>query len=574
MAQFRSGISRRDVLIGGVAGGLLASQKATAASYLMRPHLHAAGQADGCIVCGAARAAQYSDAVMRKPQPLGAQLLRVQAGAPQRASGDAGPGGSSRVLVVRPNWVMVPKGDTIDVLSDHDVVVRDDRIEEVRPRRATSDLALDAPGQFLVPGFISGHSHAAAASLTRGWIEENSRIDRSGPSRSYFAAMDLIDSLDDEELDDLTALNLAEMVRSGCTTQVEMSLSLKQVQSYVRVAQRFGLRGFASGMVPGMTRLGPIWNRPLESPEVLEEADPETIAEIAANLDYARAVHGSADGRIQMMMACGVTPAYTRASMQALLDAAVELGTGTHVHIQAGGNPHHNALIHQYWDMREMEVIEATLMSQKVFGAHCIGLEDIAKDLAIMADPNFTFVHCPSAGGAGVSPSSQVFPEALAAGVNTSIGYDTHSNDYVENLKLATMQGRARAQLLHKTSPVPMKEPTIWDALESATLAGARGLGRPDLGRIEAGAKADMTLIDVTGLLIGNGGLPREPWNNLLYANGLSVANVMVDGEWKVRNGNLVFADAAALQARGAAASQKIWDRLEAEGHFAPMPRR
>src|SRR3546814_15725447 len=60
---------------------------------------------------------------------------------------------------------------------------------------------------------------------------------------------------------DLTAINLAEMLRTGCTTQVDMSLSLKQMQSYVRVATSFGMRGFPGGMVPGMKRLLPIWTR-------------------------------------------------------------------------------------------------------------------------------------------------------------------------------------------------------------------------------------------------------------------------------------------------------------------------
>ena len=60
-----------------------------------------------------------------------------------------------------------------------------------------------------------------------------------------------------------------------------MSLSLRQMQSYVRVATKYGFRGFAGGMVPGMTRLGPIWNRPPGRPDILENADADTLAEIA-----------------------------------------------------------------------------------------------------------------------------------------------------------------------------------------------------------------------------------------------------------------------------------------------------
>jgi 5-methylthioadenosine/S-adenosylhomocysteine deaminase len=285
-----------------------------------------------------------------------------------------------------------------------------------------------------------------------------------------------------------------------------------------------------------------------------------------------RSVNGSSDGRIMMMMAPSVTPVFTQTSFKAIRDAVIELGTATHIHVQAGTRPNHIALIHEQWGMGEAQLlVDRGLLDQPLFGAHCSGLTNLREDLKIMAHPNFTFVHCPSAGGAGQSPSQQIYPEALAAQVNTSIGFDTHSNDYIENIKQATIQGRARMLLLHKTSPVRMKDPTVWDALNSATLAGARGLKRKDLGRIEAGAKADLSTVDVSGLLVGNGISPRDPWNNLLYANGLSVRNVMIDGVWKVRDGALSFENERKLRERGGAAAKKIWDKMESEGFFVDM---
>jgi cytosine/adenosine deaminase-related metal-dependent hydrolase len=157
----------------------------------------------------------------------------------------------------------------------------------------------------------------------------------------------------------------------------------------------------------------------------------------------------------------------------------------------------------------------------------------------------------------------------LAAGVNTSIGIDTHSNDYIENLKLAVLYGRARTRLLSPTSPIPMSAPTIWNALESATLGAARGLGREDLGRIAPGAKADLCTIDVTGFLIGPGIAPPEPLYNLLYANGLAVRHVMTDGSFQVFNGRLAVDDEARVQQRGGAAVKRIWRQLRAENWFA-----
>lgn len=56
------------------------------------------------------------------------------------------------------------------------------------------------------------------------------------------------------------------------------------------------------------------------------------------------------------------------------------------------------------------------------------------------------------------------------------------------------------------------------------------------LGRQVPGAKADLCTVDVSGLLVGNGIGPREPWNNLMYASGLSVRHAMVDGDWTAKD--------------------------------------
>ena len=149
--------------------------------------------------------------------------------------------------------VLAYRNDDLTILHDHEVVVEDGMIVAVRERRPGRDARIEAHGQLLLPGLISGHTHSAAGSATRGYIELNPPTSTSTtpkPARSFLRTMELMDSLDPNDLDDLTAYNLAEILRGGCTTQVEMSLSLKQAQSYVRVARRYGVRGFVAGMVP------------------------------------------------------------------------------------------------------------------------------------------------------------------------------------------------------------------------------------------------------------------------------------------------------------------------------------
>ena len=106
-------------------------------------------------------------------------------------------------------------------------------------------------------------------------------------------------------------------------------------------------------------------------------------------------------------------------------------------------------------------------------------------DANTLAERGATYVHNPSAGGAG--GPTQPWPEFLAAGVRTNIGIDTHSNDHLENLKLAVLYGQARHSLLAETSAAPLTRPTIWDAVRAATLGGADAGGTERSGVRRAG---------------------------------------------------------------------------------------
>ncbi len=418
------------------------------------------------------------------------------------------------------------------------------------------------PGQLLVPGLISSHTHVACGSPTRGLIESG--------GRSYARPLQIMETLDDDDLDALTAYNLAEILRAGCTTQVEQSVSLKQAKSYVRVARSWGVRGYPGGMVPGWARLMPVWRR--ANDQALLDSVPETLAEIEANLQFGLSVNGAEDGRIRPMMAPHGPETHTPDTLQAVAAAAKRLGNGIHTHLAT--SPVDSATVKRLWGKGPVQWIESFgFYDVPLIGAHMSGW-DVVEDSAFLAGKKlFTYAHCPSGAGAGAGSAGQPFIEALGCGINTSVALDTHSNDMIENMKLAVLYGRARHALIEKTSPVAVKRPTVWDMIKAATLAPANGLQRPDLGRIAVGAKADLTSIDLTGFLVGAGTVPLEPLNNLLYANGLSVRNVMTDGRLQVADGRLIVDDEQRVIKRGAQVVQAIWTQLAAEGWLTPTAR-
>lgn len=463
-----------------------------------------------------------------------------------------------RHCVIEAGWALVQDGARARLQRDVSIVVEAGRIAELRPGRLRGRLPrIDASTLLVLPGFISCHTHVAGGTVTRGLFEGR---------RSYARALELAEGLDDAALDAITALNLAELLRSGCTTQLDQALSLRQARSYVRVARRWGVRAYPAGMVPGIARLFPIWQR--KSDGALHDSVAGTLAEIEDNLRFALEIDGAESGLIRPMMSPHAADTHTPETLRALIAAARQLGHGIHLHLCQGRSE--TEAVQRAWGMRPVAWLEQLgLFEERVFGAH-LSAPDLLADPAILKRHRFTYTTCPSAGGA--SGFTQPWPEMLAAGINTNIGIDTHSNDYVENLKLAVIKGEARWSLARAASPVPMTRPTIELAVEAATLGAARGLGRDDLGRLAPGACADLSAIDVGGWFTGSGALPPEPLTNLLYANGLAVRHVMTDGRFQVFDGALVVDDEAQLVARAGAAVQQMWAQLRSEGFFDAAP--
>lgn len=461
---------------------------------------------------------------------------------------------------LQPDWVLARRNGGLELVRDTTVVVRGDTIEAVQGEPARGMPVRRLAGQLLLPGFISGHTHVCSASPTRGLIEGG---------RSFARPLELVETLDDEDLDALTAFNLTELFLGGCTTQVEMSLSLRQAQSYVRVAERLGARGYVGGMVPGIARLFPIWFR--RDDAALTTSVPGTLAEIADNLAFARRLKASGYPRIQPMLAPHATDTHTPETMAALLAGARELGTGLQIHLSQSARE--TETVKRLWGSTPAAWLEGLgFVDMPVFAAHMTGIE--GGDLEVLRRAGYVFAHCPSAGGAGRGGGLQPYPEALAAGVRTAMGIDTHSNDYLENVKLAVLLGRLRGRMLQAAgSRQAIRLPTVWSAVEGATLAPADALRRPDLGRIEPGAKADLVAVDVSGFLVGAGATPPEPMNNLLYAAGRSVREVFVDGVHKVADGRFIADDETAIARRGGEVVQKLWRKLEAEDWFKPTAR-
>ena len=142
----------------------------------------------------------------------------------------------------------------------------------------------------------------------------------------------------------------------------------------------------------------------------------------------------------------------------------------------------------------------------------------------------------------------------MAAGVKVGLGVDGSASNDASNILLEARQAMLLARLqigllppdgprkyflLSQSHPVRANEwMTAREALELATLGGARVLGRSDIGSLEVGKCADFFSLDLH--TIGYAGALHDPVAATLFCAPQSAKFTVVNGKVIVRDGEVV----------------------------------
>ena len=129
--------------------------------------------------------------------------------------------------------------------------------------------------------------------------------------------------------------------------------------------------------------------------------------------------------------------------------------------------------------------------------------------------------------GSGIAPIS----EMLKNGVNVSLGVDgAASNDSSD------LMGEARQAFLLQRGIHGSHILSARNALEMATLGGARALGREDLGALEIGKRADFAVFPIDEISLSGA------WDKvaaLIFCSPTRARHTVVEGKFVVRDGML-----------------------------------
>lgn len=244
--------------------------------------------------------------------------------------------------------------------------------------------------------------------------------------------------------------------------------------------------------------------------------------------------HMSAGGRLRYAFAPRFVPSCTETLLTRTRDMARANGVRLHTH--ASENKGECAYVESLVHMRNLRYLHSIgYTGEDVILAHCIWIDD--DELRILADTGTHAVHCPSSNMKLASGIARI-DEMLAAGCRVALGLDGAHNhmDALVELRQAGILQKVRTNRPTALSPL--------QALEMATLGGARALGQEDeLGSLEPGKKADLAVINPDRLNMAPR-IGRDPVAQVVYqATHENVEATMVDGVFLYRDGKYTTLD-------------------------------
>jgi cytosine/adenosine deaminase-related metal-dependent hydrolase len=144
------------------------------------------------------------------------------------------------------------------------------------------------------------------------------------------------------------------------------------------------------------------------------------------------------------------------------------------------------------------------------------------------------------------------FDRYRKAGINMGIGTDTFPKDLISDMRYASLASKVAEKSFIAGHPR--------DVFNAVTIGGAKLVGRNDLGRLQKGAKADITIVNLRDVAFG---AVRDPIRSLVEtAVSRDVRTVIVDGETLVDNGKYLRVNEEELLEKVQAKGEEVWQSV------------
>jgi cytosine/adenosine deaminase-related metal-dependent hydrolase len=361
------------------------------------------------------------------------------------------------------------------------VVVEGAQIVAVAPGEAPTELAdaryVDARGCVATPGLVNTHHHLYQ------WVTRGLAVDETlfGWLTTLYPVWGLIDA---DTVRIAATGGLGWLARTGCTTTSDHHYVFPSeggdlLAAEIEAARLVGLRFHPTrgSMDLGQSQGG------LPPDHVVEDIDDILAATETAIDDY----HDPAP---DSMLRIGVAPCSPFSVTADLLKQTAELARakGVRMHTHLAETTDEDEFCQEHFGCSPVDYVESLgWLGPDVWLAHAVHLDDAA--IAKLGATGTGVAHCPSSNarlGAGICRSRDLREAAVPVGLGVDGAASNEASSMLEEVRHALLFARARG------GPRAL---TVRDAVEMATLGGARVLGRQhELGSLEPGRLADIAL--------------------------------------------------------------------------------
>jgi cytosine/adenosine deaminase-related metal-dependent hydrolase len=462
---------------------------------------------------------------------------------------------------IRGKWVIASDGEHHYILQDGEVVYEGISIIFTgHDYPETVDETIDAGNAVVGPGFVDLDALFDLDTTILcfdngpGW-----KKGRVWPTEYLPRARD-VNSPDDEAFQHEYAM--VHLLRNGITTALPIRSIFyrKHAETYeeharaAEAAARLGIRMYLGPSYrTGVTTVTPdgIFGQAWEPSQGMRNLE--------AAIQFVRDYDGAHDGLIRGFLQPDRIEGCTEELLLRTAEAGRELGCVVRLHCCQGEME--IKLIQERFGKSSMEVLhdldfftDLTLMPHgTMMGGIEPTQEKIDRELGWLAEAGSTIVHCPM-----VSLRHGSYMNSLTRfrklGVNVGLGTDTWPADLIENMHIGVMATRVADQTM---------EVSAADYYTAATIGGADAIGCKDLGRLMPGAKADITVFDLSGYHLGQFIDPIQTM--VISGSGRDISTVIVDGRIVMKGRELPGVDMDAIHDR----AQKQY-----EGLIASFPER
>lgn len=442
-----------------------------------------------------------------------------------------------------------------------DVVYEGATIVHVGPGyEGSCDDTIDARDRLVVPGFVNSHLHATELLYCKGYLEEVSNVSANAKATNYgtlYHALPAIRNAIDPDAQAVSAeCSFAELLRTGSTTIVEMGFDaeigndgdIRHTERVAEIAARMGLRCYMAprfrtqhyGAAPGAA----VW---------YQDYPDKGWERFEACVDFCDRWNGRFDDRLRTMLAPGQVDTCAPELLRATRKAADELRVPIHIH--AGQSPNEFETIKARHGMTTVEyMMDTQLLGPDFIIGHGQVLTqdgDLSKlpphEVSAIRESRTTVAHLPwvKARRGGVINSIHKYK---LMGIRQCLGTDTYPLDMFNEMRTAAVVCR----VVERSASVALAR----DVFDMATVGGADALGRPDLGRLAPGCKADIVLVHTDSLKANP---LYDPFNFLVFAaSGDDVDTVIIDGNTVVKDGEVRTLDIQSANRRANEAAGRV----------------